>query len=271
MSNIKIGIIGCQGRMGKALVGAVLDQAGVCLVGGTEMATSADVGAFIKHPKTGEPTAITITSDTEKLMKEADVVLDFTCPTATVLHTSLAEKHGTSLIIGTTGLNKNEEKTIAKASQKIPIVYASNYSLGVNLLLYLTRKAATLLDEYFDIEILEMHHRHKIDAPSGTALSLGEQAALGRNVILKDVSDRDRDGITAERKRGHIGFASLRGGNVAGEHTVSFNADDERIELTHKATDRTIFARGAVKAAFWVADKTPALYDMSDVLNLPKN
>ncbi|MBL4894228.1 MAG: 4-hydroxy-tetrahydrodipicolinate reductase, partial [Emcibacter sp.] len=201
----------------------------------------------------------------------SDVIIDFTCPTATVLHAAYATKYGTVHITGTTGMTEEDEKSLHNAAKSVAVVYASNFSLGVNLLFYLTRQAAAMLDEDFDIEILEMHHRHKVDAPSGTALSLGHQAAAGRGVALDDVADRGRDGITGARKRGDIGFAVLRGGNVAGEHTVSFNADSERIELTHKAGDRAIFARGAVKAALWAAQQDAGLYDMFDVLGLPKD
>ncbi|VAV87889.1 4-hydroxy-tetrahydrodipicolinate reductase [hydrothermal vent metagenome] len=266
----KIGIVGCGGRMGQTLIGAVLDQKGARLSGGTERHDSPLIGQAIRHPATGVETPLTITGDAEALFITSDVVIDFTCPTATVLHSGFAAKHGTVHITGTTGMTMADEEALRGAAKSVPVVYASNFSLGVNLLFYLTRKAASLLDEDFDIEILEMHHRHKVDAPSGTALGLGEQAARGRGVDLKEVADRGRDGITGARKRGDIGFAVLRGGNVAGEHTVSFNADDERIELTHKAGNRAIFARGAVKAALWATGRKAGLYDMFDVLGLPK-
>ena len=268
MSRVKIGILGCLGRMGKALTAATLDHPGALLVGGTEMADNPKIGAKIIHPNTGVETNVTITADAKQLMEVSDVVLDFTCPTATLLHTAYAKKNKTPMVIGTTGLNADEEVKINNASCENALVYASNYSAGVNLLFYLTRKTASILDEDFDIEIFEMHHRDKIDAPSGTALSLGKEAAQGRGKDLDTIIDKARDGISEVRQKGNIGFASLRGGNVAGEHTVSFNADDERIELTHKAGDRAIFARGAVKAALWVNDKDAGLYDMFDVLGL---
>ncbi|MBT5185947.1 MAG: 4-hydroxy-tetrahydrodipicolinate reductase [Kordiimonadaceae bacterium] len=267
---MKIGIIGCLGRMGQALTAAVIDHENAALIGGSEMSNNDQIGQLMKHPGTGVETNIKITHDAEELIKTADVVLDFTCPTATILHAALAEKHKTSLVIGTTGLDQQDEETLQKSANSNSIVYASNFSAGVNLLFYLTRKTASILEEDFDIEIIEMHHRDKVDAPSGTALSLGKEAAAGRGKPLADIMDRARDGITEKRKKGNIGFASLRGGNVAGEHTVSFNADDERIELTHKAGDRAIFARGAVKAALWVHGKKPGLYDMFDVLGLEK-
>ena len=267
---LKIGIVGCGGRMGQALVGVVLDHPKARLSGGTEQQDSLRVGQTIRHPVTGADSGLVIGANAEQLFENSDIVIDFTCPTATAMHSGFAAKHGTVHIAGTTGMTPEDEKALHHAAKTVPVVYAANFSLGVNLLFYLTRKAASLLDDEYDIEILEMHHRHKVDAPSGTALGLGQQAARGRGVDLGQVSDRVRDGITGERKRGDIGFAVLRGGNVAGEHSVSFNAPDERIILSHKAGDRAIFARGAVKAALWAVDRPAGLYDMFDVLGLPK-
>lgn len=228
----------------------------------------AKIGQFIKHPHTGEETTTKISSDTENIFKNSDVVFDFTCPTATVMHASLASKYGTKLVIGTTGLSSEDEKAIKLASEKTSIVYASNYSLGVNLLFYLTRKAASILGDDFDIEIHETHHRHKVDAPSGTALSLGREAATGRNKKLEDIKQDTYCGINQNRKKGTIGFSSSRGGNVAGDHVVSFMADDERVELAHKATNRSIFARGALQAAIWINNQQTGLYNMGDLLGL---
>ena len=271
MTQVKIGIVGCGGRMGQTLVGAILDQEKAALSGGTERHDSPHIGQYIRHPITGINTDLKVTDNAEGLFKSSDVVIDFTCPTATILHAGFAAKHNCVHIVGTTGMTADNESALYQASQSVAVVYASNFSLGVNLLFYLTQKAAHMLDDDFDIEVLEMHHRHKVDAPSGTALGIGQAAAKGRGVDLEQVSDRGRDGITGERRRGDIGFAVLRGGNVAGEHTVSFNADDERIELTHKAGDRVIFARGAVKAAVWSVKQKPDLYNMFDVLGLPKD
>ncbi len=270
MTQIKIGVVGCGGRMGQTLIGAILDQEKTALSGGTERHDSPHIGQAIRHPITGIDTQLVVTENAETLFEVSDVVIDFTCPTATVLHASYAAKHAAVHIAGTTGMKNSDEKALHVAAKTVPVVYASNFSLGVNLLFYLTQKAASMLDEDFDIEILEMHHRHKVDAPSGTALSLGQQAAKGRGVTLEMVADRGRDGITGERNRGDIGFAVLRGGNVTGEHSVSFNANDERIELSHKSSDRAIYARGAVKAAVWAMKQDAGLYDMSDVLGLPK-
>lgn len=271
MTLVKIGIVGCGGRMGQTLVGAILDQEGATLSGGTERHDSPHIGQYIRHPVSGIDTDLKVTDNAEELFNISDVVIDFTCPTATVLHAGFAAKHNCGHIVGTTGMTTDNETALHEAAQSVAIVYASNFSLGVNLLFYLTEKAAQMLGDDFDIEVLEMHHRHKVDAPSGTALSLGQAAAKGRGVELDHVADRGRDGITGERKRGDIGFAVLRGGNVAGEHTVSFNADDERIELTHKAGNRSIFARGAVKAALWATGQKSGLYNMFDVLGLPKD
>lgn len=268
MAQVKIGIIGCLGRMGQALTIAALDHEKILLVGATERTASDKIGSILKHPATGEKTAVKISEDTDQLIKNADVILDFTCPTASGLHASLAEKYGTALVIGTTGLSNSHEDHLKSKADKTAIIYASNFSSGVNLLFYLSKIAAGILDEDFDVEILEMHHRDKIDAPSGTALSLGEYAALGRGKDLNDIRRRD---ILGKRKRGDIGFACLRGGNVAGNHTISFNSDGERIELSHKASDRALFARGAIKAALWIARQKPGLYDMFDMLGLPKD
>jgi len=271
MTQIKIGVVGCGGRMGQALIKAILADDKACLSGGTERHDSPWIGSMIRHPDTGADLDLVISDDAEELFRLADAVVDFTCPTATILHSGYARKYATAHIIGTTGMSLDDEAILGDAAQTIPMVYASNYSLSVNLMFHLTRQAAQMLDEDFDIEICEMHHRHKVDAPSGTALALGQEAARGRGVNLDQVSDRARDGITGERKRGNIGFAVLRGGNVAGEHTVSFNAPDERLEITHKAGDRSIFARGAVKAALWVVDKPAGLYGMADILGLSKD
>lgn len=268
MPQVNVGILGCQGRMGKALILATLNHPNTVIVGGTEMVGHPDIGTMIKHPGNGEITNVEITDDAEKLIRDSDVVLDFTCPTATLNHAILAAKSNTSMVIGTTGMSEADEAILKEASESTSLVYCSNFSEGITLLLHLTKVASAALDEDFDIEIVEMHHRDKIDAPSGTALSIGHAAAQGRKKDLKNVMVEARMGITETRKKGDIGFSVLRGGNVAGEHTVSFNADDERIELTHKAGNRSIFARGAIKAAHWVHDKPAGLYDMEDVLGL---
>ncbi|PWR21070.1 4-hydroxy-tetrahydrodipicolinate reductase [Zavarzinia compransoris] len=263
-----IGILGCAGRMGRSLINAALN-AGATLAGGTERPGSEFVGADLGTLVGRAPLGVAVTDSAEDLFARADVIIDFTAPVAAPLHAGLAGRTGRALVIGTTGLSAEQQAAVVAAATAAPVVQAANFSLGVNLLAALTRKVATILGpEEWDIEIVEMHHRHKVDAPSGTALALGREAAAGRGVALDAVSDRVRDGHTGARVKGHIGFATLRGGDVVGEHSVVFAADGERVELTHKATDRGIFSRGAVHAALWAAGKPAGLYDMADVLDL---
>lgn len=268
MSDLKIGIVGCAGRMGRMLVNQVADTRGCSVCGGTEPAGSTAIGDDINALAGLDPSGITVSDNTEELFDISDVVIDFTSPAASVAHAKLAAKTGTTLVIGTTGISNEEQAEITACGEKTVILQGANMSLGVNLLAQLTKKVAALLDDEFDIEVLEMHHHHKVDAPSGTALLLGKAAAEGRHLDHDVVADRGRDGITGARKKGDIGYAVLRGGNVVGEHTVMFAAENERIEITHKAGDRSIFARGAVRAALWSKDKPPGNYDMMDVLGL---
>jgi 4-hydroxy-tetrahydrodipicolinate reductase len=199
---------------------------------------------------------------------DGDVLVDFSVPQAVGEHLQVALQAGKPIVIGTTGLRAEHQRLIEEASRQIPVLQAANTSLGVNLLAHLVRETAARLGDQWDIEIVEMHHRHKADAPSGTALLLGGAAAQGREVSLDEVSDRGRDGITVGRQPGHIGFAALRGGSVAGDHQVIFAAEGERIELGHRAESRAIFARGAIEAALWLKDKPAGLYSMADVLGL---
>jgi len=268
MSDMAIAVMGAAGRMGRELVRAINSVDGCAVSGGIEPKGSADIGQDIGALAGIGPLGINITSDPAELMGKVDGILDFTVPAASVTFARLAAEAGIVHVMGTTGFSEAEEAAVAEAAKKATIVKAGNMSLGVNLLLELTKKVAAALDEDFDIEVVEMHHRHKVDAPSGTALMLGQAAADGRNISLKDRSVRSRDGLTGERQRGDIGFAALRGGNVVGEHSVIFAADGERIEIAHRATDRGIFARGAVKAGLWARDKDPGLYSMVDVLGL---
>jgi len=266
MSDVRIGIVGCAGRMGVALIREVANNPACVLVGGSERTESDAIGRDLGDVAGLEPLGYTVTAEPKKLFVDADVVLDFTVPATTADHAALAAESGAALVIGTTGLEASHMAALESAAQTTPIIQSANMSLGVNLLVQLTQQVAEILDPDFDIEIVEMHHRYKIDAPSGTALALGRAAAQGRGVDLDKVADRGRDGMPGERKRGDIGFAVLRGGNVVGDHSVVFAADNERVELTHKATDRTIFARGAVRAALWAHGKPPGFYGMSDVL-----
>lgn len=265
---MKIGIVGCAGRMGRMLIAEVLRTKGAKLGGGTELAKSpligTDLGALVGQKAAG----VKVTSDAKALFESCDAVIDFTAPAATLAHADLAAKFGTALIVGTTGLPAAAKAKLKTSAKKTVIVQAPNMSTGVNVLLALTEKLAGVLADDYDIEIVEMHHRHKVDAPSGTALGLGEAAAKGRGVALEKVARRSRDGQVGARPKGEIGFATLRGGDVVGDHTVIFAADGERIEITHKASSREVFARGAVRAAMWAKKKKAGLYSMRDVLGL---
>jgi 4-hydroxy-tetrahydrodipicolinate reductase len=211
---------------------------------------------------------VAVSDSAEGIFRSAEVVIDFTAPSATASHAGFAARHGVALVVGTTGLASVHEAALAEAAHKVAIVRAANFSIGVNLLLALSEKVAATLGPDYDIEIVEMHHRHKKDAPSGTALALGEAVAAGRKVSFRDAAVRGRDGITGERVTGSIGFTSLRGGDVVGDHTVMFATEGERLELTHKASHRRIFAKGAVRAALWLKGRPPGLYSMRDVVAL---
>ncbi len=269
MDEVRIGITGCGGRMGRMLVAEVQGTAGCRLAGGAEAPGSPVIGQDLGE-LAGIPGGIGLaaTSDRAALFAASDVVIDFTTPAASLAHAELAAALGKALVVGTTGHDAAQRAALENAAERAPIVWAPNMSLGVNLLLGLVEQAARRLGPEFDIEIVEMHHRHKIDAPSGTALALGRAAAAGREISLDGHSIRSRDGITGERPTGDIGFATLRGGDVVGDHTVIFAGMGERLELTHRAANRQIFARGAVRAACWVVGKTPGLYGIRDVLGL---
>jgi len=240
----RIGIIGSAGRMGKAIADAVA-EAGATLAGGVD--AGGDVAA---------------------LARSCDVLVDFSVPAALVGNVGAAVAAGVPIVIGTTGLGPDDHQTVDDAAAHVAVLQTGNTSLGVTLLAALVRQAAERLGPDWDIEIAEMHHRHKVDAPSGTALLLGQAAADGRGIKLEANSDRGRDGMTGRRTEGHIGFASLRGGSVAGDHFVVFAGEGERIELNHRAESREIFARGAVRAALWLAGKPAGRYKMADVLGL---
>jgi 4-hydroxy-tetrahydrodipicolinate reductase len=265
---MKIGIVGCAGRMGRMLVAEVLASPGCELAGGTERPDSTALGQDVAVLGGGEVSGMVVTDDARALFTAADVIVDFTVPAATVFHAGLAAETGTAMVIGTTGLGAEHQVTIDTLAGKAAVVQAANMSVGVNLLLGLTAQVARVLGPEFDIEIVEMHHRHKVDAPSGTALALGQAAAAGRGVTLDDVAQRVRDGHTGARRQGDIGFATLRGGDVVGEHTVMFAGEGEQLALTHRATSRAVLARGAIRAARWVAGRAPGLYSMRDVLGL---
>jgi len=268
MSDMRLVVAGAGGRMGRTLVKAISETDGVVLVGAIEAPGAAAIGRDAGELAGLGPNGITVSADAPAQFANADGLLDFTVPTATMVLAERSAAHGLVHIIGTTGFSPKDEKIIAVAAGRARIVKSGNMSLGVNLLAALVNRVAKTLADEFDIEILEMHHNRKIDAPSGTALLLGQAAAAGRGVDLAERSVRARDGHTGARKVGDIGFVSLRGGTVVGEHSVIFAGPHERIELAHKAEDRMIFARGAVKAALWAKGQKPGLYSMADVLGL---
>src|SRR5438045_3869320 len=235
MAEVRIGVVGCGGRMGRLLVAEAHGVEGCRVVAGSEGPTSPLVGKDMGELAGVGALGIKVASEAKAVFEASDVVLDLTVPAASVAHARLAAESGRALVLGTTGLDADQAETIRGAAKRAPIVWAANFSLGVNLLASLVEQAARVLGEDFDIEVLEMHHRHEVDAPSGTALALGEAAARGRRVALAAKSQRVRDGHTGPRRSGDIGFATLRGGDVAGEHTVMFAGPAERIELTHRA------------------------------------
>ena len=265
---MRIGIVGCAGRMGRALIAEVLAAGDLTLAGAIERTGGAAVGQDAGTLAGGGAAGVPVTDDALALFAHADAVLDFTTPAATVAFARLAAQSRAVHVVGTTGLSAGDEAALRTAARHTRVVYAANMSVGVTLLAALVEKVAATLDPAFDIEVFEMHHRHKVDAPSGTALLLGHAAAAGRGVTLDTVAERGRDGHTGARTPGAIGFAVARGGDVVGEHTVLFAGPAERIELTHKAGSRTIFARGAVRAARWAFGREPGLYSMRDVLGV---
>lgn len=269
MSNLPaIAIMGASGRMGQMLIHTVNNSDQAVLAGVTERQGHEWIGADLGVCMGGAASGIIVSDDSLEVFARAQAVIDFTSPAASLEHAKLAAQARLVHVIGTTGIPDSDAAKYTAAGRHAVVIRAGNMSLGVNLLTVLTKKVAAALDADFDIEVVEAHHRHKVDAPSGTALMLGEAAAQGRGVSLTDVSDRGRDGITGARERGAIGFSAIRGGDVVGEHDVIFAADGERIVLRHLATDRGIFARGALKAALWGQGQKPGEYDMVDVLGL---
>ncbi len=261
-------ITGASGRMGQMLIRTVTASDKATLVGVVERSGHDWVGRDVGLAMGGAELGVAVTDDPLEAFAAAQAVIDFTAPEATLEFAALAAQARMVHVIGTTGMTTEQVAQREPASRHAVIVRAGNMSLGVNLLTQLTRRVAAALDEDFDIEVIEAHHHHKVDAPSGTALMLGQAAAEGRGVSLSDVADRGRDGITGARQRGSIGFSAIRGGDIVGEHDVLFAAPGERIVLRHVATDRSIFARGALRAALWGQDKSPGAYDMVDVLGL---
>ena len=266
MNKISISIPGCNGRMGKTLLSLILENSkyeiasATCLPNEEEVGT--DIGLFAGKSKINKA----INAEPFLLFQNSHVLIDFTAPDATMFHAKECYKNNMSIVIGTTGLNNDQEKELLYLSKKIPIVYSANFSIGVTLLSSLVSKATKTLGFDWDIEVLEMHHKQKVDSPSGTALLLGKSAADARHQELSNVKSISRDGLVGKRKVDEIGFAVLRGGDVVGEHSVLFCNSGERIELAHKATDRSIFASGALRASYWAARAEPGLYSLADVL-----
>lgn len=264
----RIAVMGAAGRMGKTLIEAVQQTPGAGLTAAIDRPDSSLVGADAGELAALGRIGVLLCDDLVKVVDEFDVLIDFTHPSVTLKNLAFCRKAGKAMIIGTTGFSVEEKQLLAEAGKEIPIVFAANFSVGVNLSLKLLDMAARVLGDDVDIEIIEAHHRHKVDAPSGTALRMGEVVAnaLGRD--LQEVAVYGREGQTGARDRKTIGFATVRAGDVVGDHTVLFAAEGERLEITHKASSRMTFAKGAVRAALWLDGREPGLYDMQDVLEL---
>lgn len=268
---MKIGILGAAGRMGQMIAREILSgthkgaELAACVDGPQSWANGKDIGGMIGLEK---PAGIAVTTDKQAAFQACDVMIDFTAPAATLQHAEFASIHGKKLVVGTTGLGEVEQAALKTAAQKTAVLYSANMSLGVNLIAALVEQAAARLSDDYDIEIFEAHHRHKVDAPSGTALLLGEAAAKGRKVSLQDAMIPARFGHTGARPKGAIGMSVFRGGDVIGDHTVTFAADGERIDIGHRASDRSLFAKGAIRAGLWLEGQKPGLYSMRDVLGL---
>ena len=267
MAKVKVGIAGCLGRMGQELIRQILLEKKFTFVGGFEHKS---------HPKIGKKfneitdinLKVIVTNNAESVFKLADVVIDFTTPQSSLSSAKIASETKTALVIGTTGINSSQKNKIKSFSKKTPILMSSNMSLGVNLLFDLVKQAASSLGETeYDIEIAETHHKHKVDAPSGTALSLGEYAAQGRKTKLDKTKVLDRTKGLGKRKRGDIGFSVTRGGEIAGEHTVSFIGKNDRVDIVHKANNRSIFVAGALKAALFISKRKLGYFDIKDLLS----
>ena len=265
---VKIAIAGAAGRMGRNLVKAPHHNPNATVGAESERPESSLVGVDIGGLCGEGRFDVALVDNLEQAIDDFDVIIDFTAPKSTLANIELCKQHGKKLVIGTTGFSDEERAQIDEAAKAIPIVMAPNYSVGVNLVFKLLEKAAKVMGDYCDIEIIEAHHRHKVDAPSGTAIGMGEAIAGAMGNKLSDVAVYAREGITGERSRDEIGFATIRAGDIVGEHTAMFADIGERVEITHKATDRMTFANGAVRAAIWLADKPAGFYTMTEVLEL---
>lgn len=265
---MKVAIIGASGRMGKTLIEAVYNTEGLSLAAAIERADSSLIGADAGELAGVGKLGVILASSIEAVVNDFDILIDFTTPETTVHNLAVCAKHNKKIVIGTTGFDEAGLSAIDIAAQTIPVIFAANFSVGVNLCLKLLKQAAEVLNDGYDIEIIEGHHRHKVDAPSGTALRMGEVVAdtLGRD--LKQCAVYGREGITGARDPNTIGFATIRAGDIVGDHTVLFATEGERVEITHKASSRMTFAKGAARSCSWLASKNKGLYDMQDVLNL---
>ncbi|CRY54579.1 MULTISPECIES: 4-hydroxy-tetrahydrodipicolinate reductase [Yersinia] len=267
-STIRIAVVGAGGRMGRQLIQAITDTDGVALGAAVERVGSTLVGSDAGELAGTGLLGITVSDDLSKVIDHFDVLIDFTRPEGTLAHLAICRQHRKAMVIGTTGFDDAGKAAIREAATEIGIVFAANFSVGVNVVLKLLEKAAKVMGDYTDIEIIEAHHRHKVDAPSGTALAMGEAIADSLGWSLKEHAVYSREGHTGERKPGTIGFATVRAGDIVGEHTAMFADIGERVEITHKATSRMTFANGAVKSAVWVSKHDNGQFDMRDVLNL---
>jgi 4-hydroxy-tetrahydrodipicolinate reductase len=262
----RIAVMGAAGRMGKTLIEAVQQTPGVVLSAAIDRAGSSLIGADAGELAGVGRLGVVLADDLQSVLDDFDVLIDFTHPSVTLQNLAICRAAGKAMVVGTTGFTPEQKQHLLEAAAEIPVVFAANFSVGVNLCLKLLDMAARVLGDDVDIEIIEAHHRHKVDAPSGTALRMGEVVAeaLGRD--LRKVAVYGREGQTGARERETIGFATVRAGDVVGDHTVLFAAEGERVEITHKASSRMTFARGAVRSALWVKGRSPALYGMQDVL-----
>ncbi|ERF79230.1 dihydrodipicolinate reductase [Gallibacterium anatis] len=266
--SLRIAVVGAGGRMGRQLIQAISKADGVQLTAAFEREGSSLVGSDAGELAGIGHNGITVSDNLAQQADNFDLLIDFTRPEGTLAHLAFCSANNKKMVIGTTGFDEQGKQAIKQAAEKISIVFASNYSVGVNLVFKLLEKAAKVMGDYCDIEIIEAHHRHKVDAPSGTALSMGEHIAKAMGKNLKDHAVYAREGITGERKQDQIGFATIRAGDVVGEHTVWFADEGERVEIAHKASSRMTFANGAVRAAKWLANHDKGLFDMTDVLDL---
>ncbi|RXJ73801.1 4-hydroxy-tetrahydrodipicolinate reductase [Veronia nyctiphanis] len=265
---VRIAVAGAAGRMGRQLIQATESIEGATLKAASERPESSLVGADAGELAAIGKLEVELVDDLEKVVDNFDVIIDFTAPASTLANIELCRKHGKKIVIGTTGFTEEEKALVDEASKDVSMIMAPNYSVGVNLVFKLLEKAAKVMGDYCDIEIVEAHHRHKVDAPSGTALGMGEAIAGAMGNKLSDVAVYAREGITGERTRDEIGFATIRAGDVVGEHTAMFADIGERVEITHKASSRMTFANGAVRSAIWLVDKPSGFYTMHDVLGL---